>query len=163
MLKIRDIMTPEVITIGPQMSIKEVMLLFAKHKISGAPVVDENHKIIGVVSEADVLKVIKTKNRELKMVYPSIPIMGISFIEVEKQKEVFEALSEVSHVKISDIMSRHVITVQATDSIEEVIPVMVKQKINRVPVVEKDGTLVGIVTRGDILKGLYDKHDDRKK
>jgi len=156
-MKIKDIMTENVVTVGPEQTIKEVMLVFAQNGISGAPVVDKERKIVGIVSEADVLKVIKTKNKELKMVYPSLPIMGISFIEIEKQKEVFSALSEVANFKVSEIMCTNVITVLPTDSIEDVIPVMVREKINRVPVVDGSGNLVGIVTRGDIIKGLYEK------
>jgi CBS domain-containing protein len=156
-MKVKDIMTASVITVGPDYTIKETMLLFSEKKISGAPVVDKNNKMVGIISETDILKVIKTRNRELKMVYPSIPIMGISFVEVEKQKEVFQALNEVSSIKISEIMSTRVLTVHASDSMEDVIPLMVKEKINRLPVVDRDGSLVGIVTRGDILKGLYEK------
>jgi CBS domain-containing protein len=161
-MKIKEIMTEKVITISPDFTIKDAMLLFAEHRISGAPVVDKENRIVGIVSETDVLKMIKTKNRELKMVYPSIPIMGISFVEIEKQKEVFQALGEVANVKVSEIMTKNVVTVLPTDPMEEIIPLMVKEKVNRVPVVDKDGKLVGIVTRGDILKGLYEGRGGKK-
>lgn len=153
-MKVEEIMTKTVIALKPTDTLRQAIQKLAENHISGAPVIDDEKKVVGILSEKDVLKSLRTRYTEPRMVYPSLPIMGISFVEIEKQKELFEALKEIGDIHVSDIMTKDVIVAQATDLVEAVIPVMVEKKVNRVPVVDASKKLVGIISRGDVIRGL---------
>ncbi len=150
----KDIMTKDVVVLKPNETIKEATQKFAEHNISGSPVVDKNNKIIGILSESDILAALKTHYKELKMVYPSMTLIGVSFIELSKQKELFEAFKEVGSTPISDVMQKAVHSTASDAPVEAVIKIMNENNVNRIPVVDNK-KLKGIITRGDIIKGLH--------
>ena len=152
MVKIRDIMTSPVITIDPEATVKDAAALLAEKDVSGAPVVDDG-KIVGIFSEADVLRSLKTTKKDMRLIFPSISSIGIAFQEQVTQREILEAYEEIGHMRVRDVMSKEVKTVESGITVNEAIVKMVSNGINRLPVVE-DGALVGIVTRGDVIKGL---------
>ena len=159
-MKIREIMTADVQVVHPQDSIAMVAKLFADRDIHGAPVVDEHGRLVGIVTESDVIRSTKTKYTTYNMVYPSIHQFGVEFKEGTTYADLSKAFEEVKHAPVSEIMTAAVITATPDDLVEEVAPMMVKNHINRVPVVE-GGIVVGIVTRGDILRGMF-KNDKKK-
>ena len=155
-MEVKNIMVKKVITLKPTDTIKDAVEKFAAHKISGCPVIDENHEVVGIFSETDLLDSLKTHSREVRMLYPPYIPIGISFVETKKQKEILTALKETGNTQIREVMKKSVVKVSPEDTIEHALQLMVQNRVNRLPVV-KDGKLVGIVTRGDIIKGLYDK------
>jgi CBS domain-containing protein len=151
--KINLIMTKEVITTKPNESIKEVIKKLTDNSISGLPVVDDENRIVGIVSEKDILTALKTEFRTVSLVFPSSHALGMTFEETTVNREINEALKELKNLKIEKIMNEEVIVINPENTISEVLTLMVKNNINRIPVV-KNEKLVGIVTRGDVLKGL---------
>jgi len=147
-------MNREVRTVHPDTSLAELARLFAETGIHGAPVVDAEDRLIGIVTESDVLKATKTKYVKYNLVYPSIHQFGMDFKEGVAYEDILKAFDEVKHIPVSQLMTRKVTTAGPDDLVEDITPMMVKHKINRVPIVEK-GKLVGIVTREDILRGLF--------
>lgn len=152
MLKVREVMTKTVTTVTPDTLVKDAAAILALRNISGVPVVDGG-KIVGIFSEADVLKSIKTTKKDLRLVYPSISSLGIAFQEEVTQREIIEAYEEIGRKPVKDVMSTRVVTVAPDITINEVIIQMVQKSINRLPVVDKN-VLVGIITRGDVIRGL---------
>ena len=152
---VKDIMKKKVITLRPDETLKEVSLKFSEHNISGAPVVDDEGHVIGIVSETDIIAAIERSGREVKMVYlsPALSMVGLSFKETPSNKKTEEIFEDVGNIKVSKMMKHNVKTVGPDDRVKAVIDIVASGKINRVPVVE-DGKLVGIVTRGDILKRM---------
>lgn len=153
-MKIKDIMNREVRTVHPDTSLAELARLFAETGIHGAPVVDAENRLIGIVTESDVLNATKTKYVKYNLVYPSIHQFGMEFKEGVAYEDILKAFDEVKHIPVSQLMTRKVVTAGPDDLVEDITPMMVQKKINRVPIVEK-GKLVGIVTREDILRGLF--------
>lgn len=151
----KDIMVKEVITLHPEDTLAQAATKFAEHNVSGCPVTDDENSIVGMLSEADILGHMKTQYKSLKMKFPPEVMFGISFEEKVTDKEIDQAFGEIGSAKVKDLMRRDVSVATTRDTIESVVRLMVKMKINRVPVV-KDGDLVGIVTRGDIIRGLYE-------
>jgi CBS domain-containing protein len=147
-------MNREVRTVHPDTSLAELARLFAETGIHGAPVVDAEDRLIGIVTESDVLNATKTKYVKYNLVYPSIHQFGMDFKEGVAYEDILKAFDEVKHIPVSQLMTRKVTTAGPDDLVEDITPMMVKHKINRVPIVEK-GKLVGIVTREDILRGLF--------
>ncbi len=152
MVKIRDVMSSPVITIDPKTTVKDATAILAEKNVSGAPVV-ENGKIVGIFSEADVLRSLKTTKKDMRLIFPSISSIGIAFQEQVTQREILEAYEEIGHMHVSEVMSKEVRTVESGITLNEAIVKMVSNGINRLPVLE-NGNLVGIVTRGDVIKGL---------
>ena len=150
----KDIMVQEVVTLHPEDTVAEATMRFAEHKVSGCPVVDDEGAVVGILSEADVLSHLKTQYKSFKMKLPPEIMFGISFEEKVKEKEMVKAFDEIGGVKVRDVRRRNVTMASANDTIQSVVRKMVKNKINRVPVT-RDGKLVGIVTRGDVILGLY--------
>jgi len=156
MLKVREVMTKTVTTVTPDTLVKDAAAILALRNISGVPVVDGG-KIVGIFSEADVLKSIKTTKKDMRLIYPSISTLGIAFQEEVTQREIIEAYEEIGQKPVKEIMSTRVVTVAPDIPINEVIVQMVQKSINRLPVVDKN-VLVGIITRGDIIRGLAVEH-----
>jgi len=145
-------MSSPVMTVAPDMLVKDAAALLAERNVSGAPVLD-GKDLIGIFSEADVLRSLKTTKKDLRLVYPSISSLGIAFQEEVTQREILEAYEEIGNTPVKDVMSRDVVTVDVELTLNEAIMKMVQKGINRLPVVENK-LLVGIVTRGDIIRGL---------
>lgn len=155
---VKDIMVKDVITLKKDDTLGEVVKKFSEHDISGAPVVDGDKKVIGILSETDILNSLKSHSTNVEMVYTSPPVMsilGLRFIETAKDKEAQEIFEEIGNITVSEMMRSNVKTIEHDESIQEVIKIISSGQINRVPVI-KEGKLVGIVTRGDILKHLND-------
>ncbi len=152
MVKVREVMSSPALSIPPETLVKDAAAMLAERNISGVPVVEEG-KVVGIFSEIDVLRSIKTTKKDMRLVFPSISSLGIAFQEEVTQREILEAYEEVGNTPVKDVMSREVLTVNPDITINEAIVMMVERKIQRLPVVE-DRKLVGIVTRGDIIRGL---------
>ncbi len=146
-------MTGEIIKLAPDETVRDAVQKFADHKISGSPVLDTEGNLLGIVSETDILNAVKTKCKRLEMVYPSLSLVSVSFIEGFDKKEVEEAFQEISATPVAEIMTKDPITVNLEGELGEAIDIMNKSGINRIPVTSNND-VVGIITRRDIIKGL---------
>jgi CBS domain-containing protein len=144
-MKVGDIMTKEVYTIGPTKSLKECAELMNKHHANGL-VVMENAKPIGVITKNDIFKAILPR-------YPDI-------IEDERHMTDLEYIEERAHklyeVKVSEIMGTPPITVSSDMPVIRAGSLMILRRVKQVPVVDKD-KLVGIITLTDIINHLLKK------
>jgi CBS domain-containing protein len=152
MRKIREVMTSPVTTVTVDMLVKDAAAILANRNVSGAPVMDGG-KMVGIFSEVDILKSLKTTKKNLRLVFPSISSIGIAFQEELVQRELLEAYEEIGEKPVSEVMSRQVLAVEEGITLKDAVIIMVQNDVNRLPVT-KNGELIGIVTRGDIIKGL---------
>jgi len=153
-MKIDSVMTKDVVTLLQEDTIRSASLKMAEKGISGAPVLNGDGKLIGMLSEADVLRSLKTTKKTLQMVFPSLSSIGVSFREQLTEKEALEAYQDVENMTVKELMTLDVVTVSSDDELRDAISQMVAKGINRLPVVDKMGKVVGIITRGDILRGI---------
>ncbi|MCR3922087.1 MAG: CBS domain-containing protein [Firmicutes bacterium] len=147
-MQVKDIMTTEVITVHKETTIKEVARLLIEHRISGLPVVDEEKRLIGVVTEGDLIYADK------KLHAPAFTEILGGVIFFENPKQMGEDLQKMTAYKVSGIMTTEVFSVREDAAVEDAATIMVEKGINRVPVVTKDKTLVGIVSRQDIIRSM---------
>lgn len=141
-------METNVITVLPDTKIEELAKILIDNKISGVPVVDEHAKLIGIVTEGDLLHK-RTKT-------PKTPMMNsfLGGLAYTKEFEQYNSeLQKLSACTASEIMTDTLAIVSEDTSIKEISSIMINKNINRVPVV-KDDKLIGIVTRADVLKTL---------
>jgi CBS domain-containing protein len=138
-----DVMTPDVVCAGPDMSLAELVRLMLDRDVSGVPIVIDG-RVVGMVSEGDLLR-----RAELGIKTPPL-----RWLELLTSSDRLAADYAKSHGrKASEIMTRDVVTVDATTPITEVAHLLEARHIKRVPVT-REGRLVGIVTRRNLLQAL---------
>ncbi len=148
MTTVKDIMTKNVIFCTPYDSIRDAARLMFLNALTGLPVVDEESKVMGIITEVDIVKLEEPVHIPKMLailgsfVYLDNPINGD---EIEKQLEVLTA------TKVNEVMTTDVVSVGPDDSVETLAEIFLHKKVNPVPVVEA-GKLVGIVSRADIVK-----------
>jgi CBS domain-containing protein len=150
MLRVRDLMTTEVTTVRPTTSLKDVARLLVERRISGVPVVDEQGRVIGVVSEGDL--VVKEQGPSAVERRPLARIFGDS---PETRAELAKVLARTA----GDAMTAPPITIGADALVPEAAATMTRQHVNRLPVLEGDA-LVGVVTRADIVRAFARTDED---
>ena len=134
----KDIMTTDVIVANKNDIIANVANLLIKEKIGGLPVVDED--IMKKESHVDSPRMLNF-------------IQGIIFLDDMKKFE--DEMRAIAAYKVEDLMSKDIITVNENDTFDYVANVMINKSINRVPVVDENNFLKGIICRYDIIKAMY--------
>jgi CBS domain-containing protein len=147
----KDIMTKDVITVGPGEKVDNVAKLLVDNKISGIPVVDGDYHVLGIVTEKDLM--IRAKDFKV----PFYITLFDSIIFLENPIRFNNNLRKYTALEVKDAMTTKVITVEEDAPVGEVVDIMQRREINRVPVV-RHGKLIGIITRNDILKSLVERN-----
>ncbi len=147
-LTAKDIMTEKVITIGSDASIEELSEALLKNKVSGMPVTDSNGELIGIVTEADIIV------RDTDLHFPRYFKLLDAIIYLESFTKFRENLKKHLATKVEDIMTKKVVTITTQTPVSDAAQIMLQKKINRLPVIDSDGRLTGIVTRADIVKSM---------
>jgi len=146
MLKAKDIMTKEVISVKPETTIEELARLLMKQQISGAPVVDDKGKIVGIVTENDLI----SKNSRLHI--PTILRLFDAYIPLGTSKMESD-IRKMAASTVEDICTKEIITVDEEASVEYIATIMTEKRIHILPVV-REGKLVGIIGKKDMIKGI---------
>ena len=142
-MKVRDIMTAEVTAAHPDTSVNLVARLMADHGISGVPVVEQG-RVVGIVTELDLIV------RNTRLEPPAFFQLLDARIPLETPGHYRERLRHMLGTEARDVMTEKVVTIAPGEDLEVLADLMVKERVNPVPVVE-DGRLVGIVSRSDII------------
>ena len=140
---VKDVMTTTVVAVKQGASYKEMAALLRKYRVSAFPVLDDDQRVIGVVSEADLLaKAALNADR------------GGAITAMMHHKE----LKKADGVTAGDLMTSNVVTVKPDDTVEQAARLMYHLQVKRLPVVDAGGYLVGIVSRADLLT-VFDRPD----
>lgn len=153
-MKVREVMTIDVVTLNGFMSVREAAKILAECNISGAPVIDIEGKLVGMLTETDILKSVKSAADEVHMVFPNTHTIGVMFELAKGETEIMEAFEEQANTVVMDVMTRGVVTCRLGTNLNEVASILVKKGINRLPVVDDEDHVVGIITRGDIVRAF---------
>lgn len=140
----RDVMTTSVATVPAHLPVEEVARFLLDRRISGAPVVDDDDRVIGMVSEGDLLR-----RPETGTLQPRSWWLWLLGAPGDQASEYVKTHGR----RAADVMTRDVVTVSEDTPLAELAGLLEKRRIKRVPVV-RDGKLVGIVSRADILRAL---------
>lgn len=147
MLTARDIMTREVVTVTEDTTIRELAGIITTHRIGSVPVVDGEGKLVGIVTETDLIEQDKSFH------IPTVITLFDWVIYLESEKKFEKELKRMTAVTVGEICSREVITVDPETPVSEIADIMSGKKIHAVPVVE-EGKLVGIVSRIDLIRSM---------
>ena len=144
--RVRDVMTPEVVTVGEQASFKEIAATMAERRVSALPVLDDEGRVAGIVSEADLL---------LKEEFPEGSTSRRLFQGRRRRLERAKAAGATA----AELMTAPAVTVGPDASVAEAARLLHRHQIKRMPVVDPAGPLLGIVSRADLLK-VFLRGDD---
>ncbi len=147
MLKAKDIMTIDVISVRRSMTVEDFARLLIEHRISGAPVVDESGSLEGIVTENDLI----SQNKRLHI--PTIIRLFDAYIMLGKPGGVEKDLKKMTGSTVGDICTKNVITISPETSIEEIATIMAERKVHLLPVIA-EGKLAGIVGKIDIIRAM---------
>jgi len=139
---VKDVMTTQVVVVRSGATFKEMAAALRQYRVSAFPVIDEHEKVIGIVSEADLLA-------KEALTDPGV-VTGVL-----DHRDVLKA----EGLTAGDLMTPRAVTVRPEDSVEHAAQLMHFLKFKRMPVVDADGGLVGLVSRADVL-AVYDRPDD---
>jgi CBS domain-containing protein len=145
----KEIMTKPALSARGTDTVKAVLELLAEKRISGVPVVDEDEKVIGVISDTDIIRYA----HQISVV----PLSNLSgwispYAEVSDLASMRKGFELLHRTDVSQVMTKKVYTAHEDAPANEVAELMNRRKINRVPVVDSDDKLKGIITRSDMVQ-----------
>jgi CBS domain-containing protein len=145
-MKVKDVMTRSVITVEPRTTLKDVARTMVQRRVSGMPVVDDDGSVLGVVSEGDILA--KERGRA------GNGSLLDQLLEVDGHQTVKHDARDAA-----DAMTTPPVTIRPDRPIAEAASMMLDRCVNRLPVVDRHGKLVGIVTRADLVRAFVRADD----
>ncbi len=147
MLKVKDIMTRELITVSPETEIVHATKLLLENRINGVPVTDESGKLVGILCQSDLIA------QQKKLPIPSFFTFLNGLIPMTSMKQIEKQVQKITATTVVQAMTKNPVTVQPDTDIEKVAALMVDNNFHTIPVVD-EGKLVGIVGKEDILRTL---------
>ncbi len=147
MKKASDIMTREVITVLPETSVQQLAQTFSTNGISGAPVVDGTGKLLGIVTESDLI------DQNKKVHIPTVISILDSFFFLENPDKMEQEMRKIAGATVADIYTSPPITVSEDTPIDEIATIMSEKNIHTLPVVG-DGQLKGVIGKKDIIRTI---------
>ena len=147
MLKVKDIMTRELITVSPETEIVHATKLLLENRINGVPVTDETGKLVGILCQSDLIA------QQKNLPVPSFFTLLNGLIPLISKKQIEKQVRKIAAITVVQAMTPNPVTVQPDMNIEEVAALMVDRNFHTIPVVD-EGKLVGIVGKEDMLRTL---------
>ena len=144
-IPVRQVMTVHVVTVGRNADLNEAVQLLSEHKISGMPVIDDAKRVIGVISEADLLQLIGMKKDH-------------TFRDILRNILGKTGKTKVTDGgRVEDVMSSPALTIGPDEDVKKAALLLDDRRIKRLPVVDGKGQLMGIISRGDIVREIGKK------
>jgi len=155
MTRVIEVMTPAVIKVSKDATLCEATALMSLKKVSGAPVVDSDDNLVGILSESDVLEFAVSKEG-MGLDIGQVSVASLPYDRLVRDEMLCKRYKGVGEAKVGDVMSTEIVSIDADESVEKAMETMVRMGVNRLPV-HKGGKLVGIITRQDVLIALCRK------
>ena len=156
MLKAKDIMTREVITVSPDTEIVNAAKILLEKRINGLPVVDTFGRLVGILCQSDLVA------QQKSIPIPSVFTLLESFIPLTSMKRIDKEVEKIAALTVKQAMTLDPVTVSPDTDIEDVAKLMVDQKYHTLPVMQGD-KIVGIIGKEDVLETLLSKRHVKEK
>ena len=140
-------MTKDVFSVGPETPVREIASMMLERRISGVPVVDGERRVLGIVSEGDLIR-----RPEIETDHAPTGWLGLFLSDEERARDFVKSHGRVAR----EVMTQPVTCVGPETPLDEVVRLMERHRVKRLPVVE-NGKLAGLVTRADLLRALVSR------
>lgn len=147
MITAKDIMTEKVITVRPETPLEEFARILIENRISGAPVVDKDGNLVGIITENDLI------NQNKRLHIPTVIRLFDAFIMLESPGKIKDEIKRITATTVWDICTKEVVTVSEDTPLQEIATIMSEKKIHLLPVM-RDKRIVGIIGKADIIKAM---------
>ena len=144
---ISEIMTPNPVTITSEATLKEAADRMIKKDVGGLPVVDEDGSLKGIITESDFL----AKESRIPFTSLRMPSLFGKWMDDTKIEEIYDAATVL---KVKDVMTADLTTISSEKHVRDAIRLMITHRVNRLPVVDDSGKLIGIVARRDVMNAF---------
>jgi hypothetical protein len=143
-----DVMSRDPILVHPQTPLKEAIQILAEKRISGLPVIDNTGKLVGIISETDLMW------QETGVTPPAYIMILDSVIYLQNpgtyERDLHKALGQT----VGEVMSKKPLTISPDKSLKEAAQLIQEHRVHRLPVLDNGGKVIGILTRGDIIRAM---------
>jgi len=151
---VRDFMTSSVVSLTMDDDLRKASVTLAVNGISGAPVIDREEHLLGIVSGMDILRYVRDMREKWGVECPALTILVTPFDEDIEDEDLRKFHRKVSETSVGEIMTQEVLTVHPDDRLIKAMELMLDNDVKRLPVVEKN-RVVGIISRKDIIWAIY--------
>jgi CBS domain-containing protein len=147
MLKAKDIMTKEVITVSPDAEITQAANLLLEKRINGVPVINTAGELVGILCQSDLIA------QQKSIPIPSLFTLLDGYISLTTSKRMDKEVEKIAATKVAEAMTANPVTVDLETDIEKIAVLMVEKNYHTLPVIDA-GKLVGILGKEDVLRTL---------
>jgi len=155
MLTAKDIMTTKVITVQQDTSVNKLAEILWEKKISGAPVLDDDGKVISVVTESDLI------DQNKKIHIPTMISILDSVIFLESSQKTEKEIKKMAGNTVQDICAMNLVAVSEDTGLDEIATIMSEKKVHTLPVMEGD-KLIGVIGKSDIIRSMANQAGNNK-
>ncbi|KRG15706.1 CBS domain-containing protein [Lederbergia galactosidilytica] len=146
-MKVRDFMITNVFTVTPLTTVRDLLSVLNSNRIGGVPVVDEKGNLAGMVSDGDVLRYLAPK------------LMGVAgLVYMIDDGEIEDVIKEKLNTPVKEIMTkRNLLFVSPNEDFETVLRLLSQHRLKKLPVLNRAGRVIGVISRGDIIDNISKK------
>ncbi|MGY0691681.1 CBS domain-containing protein [Virgibacillus sp. FSP13] len=149
-MKVNEFMITDVVTITKDKTIKQLLEILVKNKIGGVPVVDEQNKLLGMISDGDVIRYLQPKARTI---YDMFSLVLVS----EREDLSYKLGYAVDHEVEKMMRHKETHTVHPDDELDVALSILSKYRFKKIPVVDNNNKVVGVISRGDVIRYISTK------
>ena len=151
---VRQVMTTDVLTFRPTDTVESAARALSERRLGGAPVVDDDGRVVGLLEDDDLIV------QETRLHFPTVISVFGAYLELPSSLHRFEEdLRKAVGATVSDVMDTDAPTCREDDTLETVATALHERNASRMAVVDDDGRLVGIVSRGDLVRAIVGGED----
>lgn len=144
----RDVMTTAVFTVTPETDLGTLAKLFAEKQVSGFPVVDGAGRVVGVVTESDLI------HRDQRLHIPTTVTLFDAILVLGSTKKLEEEMRRIAATTVGEIMARDPVTVAPGATLPEIATLMGEKNVHTLPVTDGGGKLLGVVGKRDLIRAM---------
>jgi len=148
-LPVSQVMTADVLTFAPDENVTDAMAMLVEREIDAGPVVDADGKVVGMLSTGDLVV------GEARLHFPTVVnFLGVNVAMPFNHEDLDDSVRKALGALVAEVMTTDVVSIAPDASVEDAATLMHDRKVSRLPVVDEDHGLVGIVSRGDIVRAI---------
>lgn len=146
-MKVKDFMIKDVITVKENTTVKELLEILVSHRIGGVPVIDAENKLVGVISDGDVIRYLKPSSQTVFDMF--------SIVMVSEREKLTDKLQYALEKPVSIMMKKKDIkTIEPDCELDDALRIFSNYHFKKIPVLDDSKTVVGVISRGDLLRHI---------